>query len=249
VREDPQELTRARHHPVAAADHFGRHLAHRRHLYLRVARRALADARPYRRAPLAAGVLLAVDRHRPRARRQRATLNREPHLGAVAGSLTRAARACGTGSTEWSPDGNRVVYSCNGSRGSLEICLTPVAGSRRPQPLSIDELPHVHVLYDPAFSPDGKRLAFTARLPDNHIDVFLVDTDGTHLHRLTHDTQAKSAPQWSPAGTAVAFIAGTKLIVHSATSANEMTVAQGLPLTQSLQWVSTGPPAFAGQTP
>jgi dipeptidyl aminopeptidase/acylaminoacyl peptidase len=157
-------------------------------------------------------------------------------------------KPAGIGRASWSPDGDEVAYSCDGPRDGLEICLTPVDGSHSVL-VPIRGLAPVHILYDPAFSPDGKRLAFTARLQDAHVDVFTVDTDGTHLRRITHDTREKHAPQWSPAGTAVAFLAGTKLVVHSANAASEMTVAQGLPVSQSLQWAITNPATFTSQTP
>src|SRR5215211_4783029 len=54
---------------------------------------------------------------------------------------------------------------------------------------------------DPAFSPDGRQLAF-ARLGAG---IFAVKLDGTGLRRLTPGA-ADRYPVWSPDGTAIAFL-------------------------------------------
>jgi Tol biopolymer transport system component len=54
---------------------------------------------------------------------------------------------------------------------------------------------------DPAFSPDGRRLAFT-RLGEG---IFTVKPDGTGLRRLTPGA-ADRYPVWSPDGSAIAFL-------------------------------------------
>jgi hypothetical protein len=64
----------------------------------------------------------------------------------------------------------------------------------------------------PAWSPDGKQVAFTRRQHD-HWEVYVVDADGRNLKRLTDTPQQpngtlgnSAAPAWSPDGHYLAFL-------------------------------------------
>jgi TolB protein len=57
---------------------------------------------------------------------------------------------------------------------------------------------------DPAWSPDGARLAFTTER-DGNSEIYVVDADGTGAGRLTNDPAADFHPTWSPDGTRIAF--------------------------------------------
>jgi dipeptidyl aminopeptidase/acylaminoacyl peptidase len=52
----------------------------------------------------------------------------------------------------------------------------------------------------PAYSPDGKRIAFVYR-----DDVWTMNSDGTNRQRVTTSAANDSAPTWSPDGTKIAF--------------------------------------------
>jgi Tol biopolymer transport system component len=57
--------------------------------------------------------------------------------------------------------------------------------------------------FEPALSPDQRRIAFARGL---FSDIYLVNVDGlTGLTRLTTDSALNSAPAWSPDGTKIAF--------------------------------------------
>ena len=56
--------------------------------------------------------------------------------------------------------------------------------------------------YNPAWSPDGTRLAVTVQLA-GQLDVFV--TDGITLTNLTEHSSNDSSPAWSPDGTRIAF--------------------------------------------
>src|SRR6266705_145148 len=59
-------------------------------------------------------------------------------------------------------------------------------------------------LTTPSWSPDGKELAFSGY--DGGIsDLFVVNADGSGLHRLTNDKYADLEPSWSPDGKTIAF--------------------------------------------
>jgi len=59
-------------------------------------------------------------------------------------------------------------------------------------------------LTTPSWSPDGKRLVFTG-YDGGLSDLFIVNADGSNLHRLTNDKYADLEPSWSPDGKTIAF--------------------------------------------
>jgi len=56
----------------------------------------------------------------------------------------------------------------------------------------------------PSWSPDGKQLVFTG-YDGGLSDLFVVNVDGSNLHRLTNDKYADLEPSWSPDGKTIAF--------------------------------------------
>jgi Tol biopolymer transport system component len=57
---------------------------------------------------------------------------------------------------------------------------------------------------DAAWSPDGRRVAFT-RMVGLNIDIYVVDADGANLRRLTDHPGYDRGPTWSPDGSRIAF--------------------------------------------
>jgi len=60
-------------------------------------------------------------------------------------------------------------------------------------------------LTTPSWSPDGKQLVFTG-YDGGLSDLFVVNADGSNLHRLTNDKYADLEPSWSPDGKTIAFV-------------------------------------------
>jgi TolB protein len=58
---------------------------------------------------------------------------------------------------------------------------------------------------DPAWSPDGRRIAFIACRECTTSDVFVMDAHGNRVRRITTDAPLDGKPAWSPDGTKIAF--------------------------------------------
>ncbi len=67
----------------------------------------------------------------------------------------------------------------------------------------------------PAWSPDGKKIAFVSNRTDNpdgnsNSDIWIVASDNTDkgqtLHQLTHNPGSDSSPAWSPDGKSIAYV-------------------------------------------
>jgi Tol biopolymer transport system component len=69
----------------------------------------------------------------------------------------------------------------------------------KPQPISVKS----NLYESPRFSPDGKQLALTVRLPD--VDIWIYDFDRGALRRITFAPGEDELPVWSPDGKRIAF--------------------------------------------
>src|SRR5688500_530147 len=58
--------------------------------------------------------------------------------------------------------------------------------------------------YTPAWSPDGRKLAFTS-FRDGNAEIYVMNADGSGQKRLTSDQAFDANPTWSPDGTRIAF--------------------------------------------
>jgi len=68
---------------------------------------------------------------------------------------------------------------------------------------------------DPAFSPDGSRIAFVS-LRDGNAEIYVMNADGTGATRVTNDPQPDGRPAFTPDGQALVF--------HSARTAGKQQV-------------------------
>lgn len=136
-------------------------------------------------------------------------------------------------SPDWSPDGKRVVFlgmmSINNIYGHINnedlfIVNTDGSGLRRitenyfteSEPTLIPDAGYYSPTYtgekDPAWSPDGKSIAFSMNMAptdrDNHIFILEVDGD-EEPRRLIQQNRFSSewAPAWSPDGQWLVFLA------------------------------------------
>ena len=59
--------------------------------------------------------------------------------------------------------------------------------------------------YWPAWSPDGKRIAFTSNRDGNY-EIYVMNADGTGLRNVTQHPGQDNYAAWSPDGKHLAFL-------------------------------------------
>lgn len=115
-----------------------------------------------------------------------------------------------------SPDGRMIAFAGDRQDGrsrALDIFLMDLADPANERILAV--LPD----HDgqPAFSPDGARLAFVSNADGNQ-EIYLVNTDGTGLVRLTRSPADDNSPQFSRDGKQILFSSnrGGRFAIYSA---------------------------------
>ncbi len=119
----------------------------------------------------------------------------------------------------WSPDGSTVAFTRCGS-------LAPDENGRLPNDCAVytvgSDGTGLTKLADqarqPAFSPDGTRIAFVSDRDGNGtvskgasedavaMELYAMDADGSHVDRLTHSGALdEAAPSWSPDGSRIDY--------------------------------------------
>jgi TolB protein len=98
----------------------------------------------------------------------------------------------------WSLDGTRIAYAAFDSAPS-QIQVYNLSTRQWRNITS-----HPEGAYDPAWSPDGRWIAYVVRERGRH-DINVMRADGTESVRVT-DTGANRAPAWSPDGQLLAYV-------------------------------------------
>jgi Tol biopolymer transport system component len=103
-------------------------------------------------------------------------------------------------SGSWSHSGRRLAFASISEAEPVITVLSLETGQRQEIPLrSLDEV------FNPTWSPDGNRLAFSAMV-GGFTDLFVYDLKVDSLVQLTDDPFADLHPAWAPDGQSIAFV-------------------------------------------
>ncbi|THU41757.1 S9 family peptidase [Niastella caeni] len=120
------------------------------------------------------------------------------------------------GNLTLSPDGSKAAFTVTAIESDGEskldykyvtqIWMVLTDGSSTPRQLTTTR----ENASQPAWSPDGRQLAFV-RAADGKSQIFLLSLDGGEAVQLTKFKYGASAPKWSPDGKQILFAAGISL--------------------------------------
>jgi TolB protein len=104
----------------------------------------------------------------------------------------------------WSPDSSRIAFTCYVPfRGitSPQICVYSSVSDR------LISFPRYRGSNSsPAWSPDGNQIAFMSS-QNGDPEIYVTDTDGSHLKRLTFAAGVSTSPAWNPkTGKQIVFV-------------------------------------------
>ncbi len=105
----------------------------------------------------------------------------------------------GVGSAQYDVSRDGTLVYVNGGKQATENSLVVAEHDVKPQTLAVKP----NLYESPRFSPDGKLLALTVRLPD--ADIWIYDMDRGTLRRMTFAPGVDELPIWSPDGKRIAF--------------------------------------------
>lgn len=63
--------------------------------------------------------------------------------------------------------------------------------------------------FEPAWSPDGQKIAYVSESEDNYYQIYVMNKDGSNISQLTDNDLGGEHPDWSPDGTKIIFSAIT----------------------------------------
>ena len=107
----------------------------------------------------------------------------------------------------WAPDSRHLAFAAAAADPPLSLSHIYVAEADRPGATEIGEPGRAG--FEPAWSPDGKQIAF--KNPDPVDALWLMNAEGSNAHPLTKMSGSGFAfqiAQWSPDGVRLLFLAG-----------------------------------------
>jgi TolB protein len=99
----------------------------------------------------------------------------------------------------WAPDRSFVVFESDAEQAFSDLWRWEPGGALRRLTTTTNGA------FEPAVSPDGRRIAFVST-QDGNPELYVMAADGTAPRRLTNWRRDDISPRWSPDGTHLAFL-------------------------------------------
>jgi len=131
------------------------------------------------------------------------TARRRRALAAAVGLLAALTGCSGQGTPGPAPSSASPAVRVTGPASYLY--LVPASGGAPRPLLSPSQAARLVSVSDPVWSPDGRRIAFTAGCPTCTPRLYVVATSGRHLREIPTGPGGVHSPGWSPRGDAIVF--------------------------------------------
>jgi TolB protein len=97
------------------------------------------------------------------------------------------------------PDGNKLIMSLaqDGATNIFEMDLLSRATRQLTNTIHIDTAP--------SYSPEGKKIVFESDRDGGRQQLFIMDSDGRNVKRISFNKGRYATPVWSPRGDVIAF--------------------------------------------
>ncbi len=147
----------------------------------------------------------------------------------------------------WNPDSKSLAYCTDDDlkppkKNAAEIYSIDIVSRK------ITKLIDGGVNTYPAWSPDGKKMAFRRMVGESNSEVFLANADGSEARNLTHDPAFDGWPAWSPDGTKIAFASNRRgsyeIYIMNADGSGVVKVANNEGRATAPQWTKDGKNLF-----
>ena len=101
----------------------------------------------------------------------------------------------------FSPDGNTIAVFAKREKGRSLVLLDVLNGGIR----EMIDMPDIEQQLAPAWSPDGRKIAFSGWRND-HFDIFILDMESRAITNFTDDEIFDGAPVYSPDGRSIVLV-------------------------------------------